>query len=78
MRVICIDTPQNETPGKQLPGPVEGDIDDVLADFQDDDGEFLYVLARFGWGIGYSQYHFIPLSSIDETELIAQREGVEA
>lgn len=74
MKVICIDTPE-EHPNSTVTtdGPIEGDIDTVIDDGWDCDLEEYYCLERYGYRIGFSKKHFIPLSSIDETETEAYK-----
>lgn len=73
MRVICIDTtkPSNfedEAPFKDK----EGEIYKVV-DTEEEDGDLFYELS-FDLGIMYNYRFFIPLSTIDETELVNQKE----
>lgn len=73
MRVICVDQPLSYN-GKKCPGPVVGDIDQVVAIGKDADIGDYYKLARFGERFGYSTWHFaiLPDQSADEIEAAEQ------
>lgn len=74
MRVMCI--ADNWIEGYQCenhPRPKYGEIDEVIDECWDKID--YYELQRFP-GIIFAKQNFIPLSSIDETELIKEREQV--
>ena len=79
MKVLCIDGNMEWISNRaKPPQPEFGDIDEVIEDGYDEDlGEY-YCLARFGDGVGFSQIHFIPISDIDETEMIRKENLQEA
>lgn len=74
MKVMCI----NNIPTKccnsdrVVEVPAIGDIDVVIKKDKQL-GMHLYILERYGCGIGFETCHFAPLSNIDETELIKER-----
>lgn len=75
MKVICISTPSKGNP-KFTPIIKEGSVYTVIdSGAETDIMEDWYELAEHK-GYMYSQKLFIPLSTIDETELIKEREEV--
>ncbi len=70
MRVMCLTEPKPIFPCDPIPNPKAGDIDVVIDSGWDEHLGDYYCLERFGVRYGYSQIHFIPLSSICETEMI--------
>lgn len=73
MRVICIDT--SKPPDYEDEAPFrcrEGKVYDVV-DTEEEDGVLYYELS-FDLGIMYNSKFFIPLSTIDETELVNHKE----
>lgn len=70
MQVICIESQMDDKSDKHAPEVPVGDIVTVVNCFTKW-GMELYVFAEYD-GYAYETKHFIPLSSIDETEM--QRE----
>lgn len=81
MKVICINGVKKgelNTEGKSpLPASLqvyEGEVYTVLSQRTLDGYEFpngqYYILAERGWDTGYGIYSFLPLSDIDESEMV--------
>lgn len=76
MKVMCIKDVWLIEPGiEHIPHPKCGDIDIVVDEFWRR-GKLYYELDRL-LGFGCAVENFIPISDIDETELVKEREGVE-
>jgi hypothetical protein len=79
MKVLCISPIVSTDKGyEKAPRPEVGDIDAVIETIQVFNGSIYYSLERFGKDLGYRSDHFAPLSDIDETELVNEKETVNA
>lgn len=75
-KVICIDASVGKNFGI-IPKFKEGDILDALPSFTGDEDYYRIVQHDYEEGAGYIEWwsrRFIPLSSIDETEILKNRE----
>ena len=77
MKVICVDASNQSYDG--TPNVVEGDIYTVIGETVSKQS---YILSELSRGVassgnigGFKKSRFIPLSSIDETELLRERES---
>lgn len=77
MKVICIDDNWDFDGGIIHPAPRFNEVVTVTV-AKKIDGDDYYNLLEYGVEYWYEQPSFIPLSSIDETEIIKQRETVNA
>lgn len=75
MEVMCINTIPTKccNSDRVVDVPAIGDIDVVVKNDKRC-GMKLYILERFGRSVGFETCHFAPLSNIDETELIKERQ----
>ena len=73
MRVICISESASKciNSNRIVPHPKCGDID-VVIDIAD---KYYYILEAYPRDVGYEVIHFIPLSEIDEVELVKERKN---
>lgn len=71
MKVLCIENP---VPNKPIPHPIEGGVYTVIQSLKADDGVLIYILQEFDSNWAWAAKIFIPLSNIDKTELIKERE----
>ncbi len=80
MRVICIDNgPKKESchPNSIITKLVEGNIYTVVRQLLDNGGDLSYILEEVkscGYMGAFLATRFIPVSNIDEKELIKERE----
>lgn len=69
MKVICIDASPNKH-GVEPPDLKEGDIYNKVSESVVPEGYVVYDLS--GCEFQYGAFRFVPLSSIDETEMIRE------
>ena len=77
MRVICIGYPDNKcrNSNRIVEVPKEFEAYTVLQT-RKFDGLYFYVLNEMPHDVGYETKYFIPLSNIDELELVNKKEEV--
>tara|TARA_R110000868_G_scaffold199843_3_gene446935 strand:- start:210 stop:482 length:273 start_codon:yes stop_codon:yes gene_type:complete len=85
MKVICIKGVKKGTLNTNGDSPLpsslqiyETDVYTVVAQrtldgYNFPEGQY-YVLAERGWDVGYGIFNFLPLSDIDEAEILLKRE----
>lgn len=73
MRVLCInDNWIKEV--ENMPSPKFGDEDDVTGLIRQNGAEYYQLGNRFYHKSGFLSSHFIPLSEIDEMQLVEEKE----
>lgn len=78
MKVMCIkDVEWTKNGNWKLANPVYGDICTVVKEFYFD-GKKVYLLQEFPYDGGYFAHRFIPLSDVDEMEMIREKQLQEA
>jgi hypothetical protein len=77
MRVICIGYPNNRcrNSGRVVEVPKDFEVYTVLQT-KKRDGLYFYILQEMPHDVGYESSYFIPLSNIDELELVNKKEEV--
>ncbi len=80
MQVICIDAapdPFDYETGKLKEGNIYSVLFEAISRGTDGTLTPAYALVEFGDKVGFEKRRFAPLSNIDETELIKEREEYE-
>jgi len=79
MKVICIDDKPHSNSNKWIQLLKEGETyhvrKEVIADGADGNEQVAYDLVEFGFPYAFGKNRFIPLSNIDEMELLEQRQN---
>lgn len=77
MKVMCIKDGQwrGKLTGDPAEGPKYGEVVTVVDEVTTSDKD-VYILQEYPDARGYAKKRFIPLSDIDETELVSEREAV--